>query len=257
MTRLSVFQRSGPFAALAMGAVLLSLTVAPLSAKQTGSGAPDFAAIDRFVESERQAMHIPGLAIGIVKGDRIAHLAGYGQADANGRPVTAQTPMLTASVTKSFTAMAVMQLVETEKVDLDALIQRYLPWFRVADADASARITVRHLLNQTSGFPTGPDNAGMVGGDMDGQALERGVRSLASASLSQPVGSTYQYSNWNYWTHGALGQAVSGQSYEAYLQQHVLDPLAMRRSYTSQAAARPEGLATAYRFWFGVPIQRI
>jgi CubicO group peptidase (beta-lactamase class C family) len=182
------------------------------------------------------------------------HLAGFGQADSSGRPVTAQTPFLTASLNKSFTALAVMQLVEAGKVDLDAPVQRYIPWFRVADPDASAHITVRHLLNQSSGFPTFPASAGMVGGDMGEQAIERGVRALADVSLSRPVGSTYQYSNFNYFTLGMLVQAVSGQPYEEYLQQHVLGPLRMQRSYTSQADARPHGLATGYRFWFGVPV---
>jgi len=226
----------------------------PAPTRQTASAEVDFAAIDRFVDSERQAMRVPGITIGIVRGDRVVHLAGFGQADPTGRPVTPQTPMLTASITKSFTAMSVMQLVEAGKVDLDAPIQRYLPWFRVADADASAGITVRHLLNQTSGFPTLPANAGLVGGDMDELALERAVRSLASVSLSQPVGLTYQYSNFNYWTLGVLVQEVSGQSYEQYLQQHVLEPLDMRRSYMSQAAAQRNGLATGYRFWFGIPV---
>ncbi|HET6317185.1 MAG TPA: alpha/beta fold hydrolase, partial [Chloroflexota bacterium] len=172
---------------------------------------PDLAAIDRFVDSERQAMRVPGLAIGVVHGDQVAHLAAFGQADGNARPVTPQTPFLAASLAKSFTALAVMQLVEAGKVDLDAPVQRYLPWFRVADADASARITTRHLLNQTSGFPTAPSSAGLAGGDMDEQAIENGVRLLAAVSLSQPVGATYQYSNWNYWTLGALVQAVSAQ----------------------------------------------
>ncbi len=226
----------------------------PAPANQTASGEPDFGAIDRYVESERQAMRIPGLAIGIVEGDRIVHLAGFGQADPTGRPVTAQTPFFTASINKSVTALAVMQLVEAGKVELDAPIQRYLTWFRVADAAASAQITVRHLLNQTSGFPTGPANLGLVGDDTDDQAIERGVRALADVSLSQPVGSTYQYSNFNYRTLGMLVQAVSGQAYEEYVQQRVFDPLAMRRSYLSQAVAQTQGLATGYRFWFGLPV---
>jgi CubicO group peptidase (beta-lactamase class C family) len=91
-----------------------------------------------------------------------------------------RTPMLTGSITRSFTALAFMQLVEAGKLDLHAPIQRYQPWFRIADADASTRMTVRHLLNQTSGFPTFPSDAGMVGGDMEDGALEHAVRSLAS-----------------------------------------------------------------------------
>lgn len=254
MNLTSLSRRTKPVGALVAGALLLILTVTPLSAKQAASPEPDFAAIDRFVESERQAMRIPGVAIAVVRGDQVVHLAGFGQADPTGRSVTAQTPMLTASITKSFTAMAVMQLVEAGSVDLDAPIQRYLAWFRVADADASSHITVRHLLNQTSGFPTLPANAGMVGGDMDEQAIERAVRSLAGTSLSKSVGSTYQYSNFNYWTLGALVEAVSGQQYDQYLQQHVLDPLDMKHSFTSQAAAQGQGLAAGYRLWFGIPV---
>jgi hypothetical protein len=75
MNLVSLVRPSTPFAALAAGAVLLSFTVVPLSAEQNAAGAPNFAAIDRFVESERQAMRVPGVAIGIVRGDRVAHLA--------------------------------------------------------------------------------------------------------------------------------------------------------------------------------------
>jgi CubicO group peptidase (beta-lactamase class C family) len=249
-----LISRSRPLAALAVSVLLVSLIAPSVLAQQTSAGEPDFAAIDRYVESERQAMRVPGLAIGIVQSDRIVHLAGFGQADPSGRPVTSQTPFLTASLNKSFTALAVMQLVEAGMVDLDAPVQRYIPWFRVADPDASARLTLRHLLNQTSGFPSFPASAGMVGGDMGEQAIERGVRALADVSLSRPVGSAYEYSNFNYFTLGMLVQAVSGQPYEEYLQQHVLGPLRMQRSYTSQADARPHGLATGYRFWFGVPM---
>ena len=86
-----------------------------------------------------KAQRIPGLALGIVKDDRIAYVRGFGKADDSGRPVTPQTPFIIGSLSKSFTAMAIMQLVEAGKVELDAPVQRYLPWFRVADEDASGR----------------------------------------------------------------------------------------------------------------------
>jgi CubicO group peptidase (beta-lactamase class C family) len=126
---MSSFGRFQPLAAVTVCGVLVSLTVMSASAQQARSSESDFAAIDRFVEAERQATHVPSVTIGIVQGDHIVHLAGFGQADPTGRALTPQTPMLTASITKSFTALAVMQRVETGKVDLDAPIQRYLPWF--------------------------------------------------------------------------------------------------------------------------------
>src|SRR3712207_667564 len=115
--------------------------------------APDLAAIARYVEQERQAARVPGIALAIVQGDRVVRLQSFGEADPSGRAVTPQTPFVIGSAAKSFTALAVMQLVEAGKLELDAPVQRYLPWFRVADPDASARITVRHLLHHTSGIP--------------------------------------------------------------------------------------------------------
>jgi CubicO group peptidase (beta-lactamase class C family) len=151
--------RRGAIVALAV-MLLLALggmrPPAAAAASTPGNGAPDLAAIDRYVEAQRRATRLPGLALGIVHGDRVVHLRGFGAADPSGRPVTPQTPFLLASTTKSLTALAVMQLAEAGKVDLDAPVQRYLPWFRLADPAASARITVRHLLNQTSGLAATP-----------------------------------------------------------------------------------------------------
>jgi CubicO group peptidase (beta-lactamase class C family) len=84
---------------------------------------------------------IPGLALGIVHGDQVAHLKGFGHADQSGRPVTPQTPFVIGSISKSFTALATMQLVEAGKLDLDSPVQRYLPEFRLAQMAASQHIT--------------------------------------------------------------------------------------------------------------------
>ena len=215
---------------------------------------PDLAAIDRYVRSEMDAQRIPGLALGIVQGDRIVHVQGFGQADRSGRQVTPETPFLIGSVTKSFTALAIMQLSEAGQVQLDAPVQRYLPWWRVADPDASTRVTVRHLLYQVSGLSKATGNAYATSGDTHDSALEDRVRALSDAELTEPVGATWQYSNANYWTLGMIVQAVSGQSYETYIQQHIFDPLQMGNSYTSGTEAEQHGLPTGHRYWYGVPV---
>jgi CubicO group peptidase (beta-lactamase class C family) len=215
---------------------------------------PDLAAIDRYVRSEMDAQRIPGLALGIVHGDRIVRVQGFGQADRSGRQVTPETPFLIGSVTKSFTALAIMQLSEAGRVQLDAPVQRYLPWWRVADPDASTRVTVRHLLYQVSGLSKATGNAYATSGDTHDSALEDRVRALRYAELTQPVGTTWQYSNANYWTLGMIVQAISGQSYETYIQQHIFDPLQMRNSYTSATEAMQHGLPTGHRYWYGFPV---
>src|ERR671931_984053 len=103
-----------------------------------------------------QAMHIPGVALGIVQGDKIVHLQGFGVANPAAQAMTAQTPLILGSTSKSFTALAIMQLVEAGRIRLDAPVQEYLPWFEVDDRlfpRAASTITVRHLLNHTSGIP--------------------------------------------------------------------------------------------------------
>ena len=215
---------------------------------------PDLAAIDRYVRSEMDAQRIPGLSLGIVHGDRMVHVQGFGQADRSGRPVTPQTPFLIGSVTKSFTALAIMQLNEAGRVQLDAPVQRYLPWWRVADPEASTQVTLRHLLYQVSGLSKATGNAYATSGDTHDSALEDRVRALHDAELTAPVGTTWQYSNANYWTLGMIVQAVSGQAYESYVQQHIFDPLRMGNSYTSGTEAVQNGLPTGHRYWYGFPV---
>jgi len=176
------------------------------------------------------------------------HVRGFGSADQSGRAVTPQTPFILASVSKSFTALAVMQLVEAGRVALDAPVQRYLPWFRVADPVASARITVRHLLYQTSGIPSTDCESDQVT-----ISLEQYVRSLKSVVLDRPVGSRHEYCSTNYDVLGLIVQTVSGQPYATYLQQHVFAPLQMHHSFASEPEARRDGLAQGYRWFFGVP----
>ena len=131
------FSRVRLTAALVLSVALVVLGVAQASAStadEPDMNASDFAAVDRYVQKEMEATRLPGLALGIIKGDRIVHLKGFGEADDSGRKVTPETPFLLGSSTKSITALATMQLVESGKVELDAPVQRYVPWFRVASS---------------------------------------------------------------------------------------------------------------------------
>lgn len=213
--------------------------------------APDYEQIDAYVKAQMQNARIPGLALGIVHGDQVAHLQGFGIADSTGRAVTPQTPFYLGSTTKSFTALAIMQLVEAGKIELDAPVQRYLPWFRVADPVASARMTVRHLLIQVSGLSTSVGVQMFT--DSPAETPEQYVRRLSTVTLTKPVGAAFQYSNANYAILGLIVQVVSGTSYETYLQHHVLDPLQMKRSFVSREQAKAAGLAQGHQSWFGVP----
>jgi CubicO group peptidase (beta-lactamase class C family) len=244
---------------LALMACLICLMSSTSLAAQLPATNPDFAAIDTYVAARMEDLRIPGAAIGIVHGDQIVYLKGFGISDPSGQPVTPQTSFRLASVSKTMTALAIMQLVEAGKVELDAPVQRYLPWFRVAvktrsAADVSSTITVRHLLYHTSGIPQSAGYDNFFNGDLSDAALERNVRQLAEVALNRPVGTTYQYANFNYDVLGLIVQTASRQTYEAYMQEHIFTPLAMHRSFTSQVEAQAQGMATGYRQWFGFPI---
>jgi CubicO group peptidase (beta-lactamase class C family) len=196
---------------------------------------------------------MPGVSLAIVEGDQIVHLRGFGRARPGGEPPSPHTPFMIGSLNKSFTALAVMQLVEAGKIDLDAPIQRYLPWFRVADPRASAQITVRHLLNQTSGLPTSSGEGPLADFDSSPGTAERQARALSALVLTRPVGSAFEYSNSNYSLLALIIEAASGKSYADYVQKHIFAPLDMRHTYTSPAMARQNGLAVGYRYWFSIP----
>jgi CubicO group peptidase (beta-lactamase class C family) len=214
----------------------------------------DFAAIDAHIETQMRELNIPGLALGIVQGDQIAYLKGYGIADPSGRKVTPQTPFILNSISKSFAALAIMQLVEAGKIELDAPVQHYLPWFRVADANASAQITIRQLLNQNSGLPESTSYEALARPATETETLEERVRRLSATQLGTPVGSNFAYTDANYDVLGLIVQTVSGQPYTEYVQQHILIPLAMNHSETTRPTALPSELATGYRSWFGFPV---
>lgn len=209
------------------------------------------AAIDTHVLEQMQQLGIPGVAVGIVRGDQIEYLQGYGSAGDDGRPVTPQTPFYIASLSKGITAAAVMQLVEAGRLELDAPVQRYLPWFRLADADAAARLTVRHLLAQTSGFSELDGYARNLDANMADDALEQSFRAMSGASLNAAPGVQFEYSNTNYDLLGLLVAAASGESYESYIQRHIFDPLGMDNAFTSLADARLQGVASGYYPYFG------
>ena len=253
-------KRKIPMTRLIITALIISLaaimtTLAPTNAEATPPQASTkFDPIDDYVRDRLDDLRMPGAALGIVKDGEVVHLQTFGDADEDGNAVTVRTPFKIGSLSKSFTALAVIQLVEEGKIQLDAPVQQYLPEFRVADLEASKRITVRHLLNQVSGIPTSAGMDYMYRTDKADDALEREVAKSSYVKLTHDPGTKWQYSNRNYTTLGLLIKVVSGQSYEDYIQQHVLAPLAMNQSFTHLDDAKSHGLTTGHQYWFNRPV---
>lgn len=220
----------------------------------SGAAVTDFHALDAYLQSELQHAGIPGGALVVVSGDKIVHIKGYGISGPEGRLPAADTVFQIGSNSKSFTALAVMQLAEAGRLQLDAPVQRYLPWFRVADQQASTQITLRHLLNQTSGFSHREGQLDFADTYAGADAMERRVRRLADARLISAPGQQWAYSNINFVVLGCVIEAVSGVSYATYMNEHVFRPLGMSHSAAASQSPTTADVAKGYRFWFGTAL---
>ncbi len=201
--------------------------------------------IDRIIEQKARAHLVPQIAVVVMHGEDVVHTFTSG-AGASG-PTTIDTPFIIGSLSKLFTATAVMQLVDSGRVQLDAPIQQYLPQFRLADEAASKQITVRHLLNQNSGLPTRAPRAS--GANL---RLHDHVAALAETELIAAPGGNHEYSSPNYQVLGALVEQVTGQDFGAYLQAAIFSPLGMKHSFTQPTEAKAAGLAAGRNIWFGL-----
>lgn len=213
------------------------------------AGGVDLARLDRFVQDQRAKHRIPGLTLALVENGRVTTVRGYGEAEP-GRAMTADVPMPIGSMAKTVTAVAVLRLAERGLLALDAPVRNHLPWFRVADEAASRAITVRHLLTHTSGLSERGYNRVLD----PATTLEEGVRDLARARPTAPVGTRHQYFNPNYSTLALIVEAVSGQSYGEFVRGSIFEPLGMRDSlvgYPDPAVAR---MAQGHSKVFGFPV---
>jgi CubicO group peptidase (beta-lactamase class C family) len=238
---------------------LLAAAVAALALVAPAAGAiaavPAPNEVDEVFAEQLDVAGIPGGALVTVTAGGDVDARGVGTTGA-GDEVTADTPFVVGSTTKSFTALAVMQLVEAGRIDLDAPVVRYVPELELAPEEPVDAITVRHLLQHTSGLD---DLAGgpLLSSVGEGTALAA-VAELSDARLASAPGVKWRYANANYVLAGLVIEAASGQTYADHLQQQVLDPLGMTDTYV---VADPS-VAPGHRYWFGLavaadePVQR-
>lgn len=192
------------------------------------TSAPTTDEIDAFIERLLIEYDVAGAGIGVVRNGEVLLLHGYGTRNVQTQePVTADTQFGIASVTKSFTALGVMLLVQEGKIDLDAPVTQYLPEFRLATPEATASLKVRHLLTHASGMER--VDAGLAGASVSRDDL---VKLAASAPLFAAPGEAYKYSNLNTVIAARIIEVVSGQSWEQFTQTRILQPLGMTASST-------------------------
>jgi CubicO group peptidase (beta-lactamase class C family) len=213
----------------------MSLAALIFSAVAASSEPATVPALTEWIEEVRAEARIPGLAVVVVRSDGEASYVSSGT-DAEGAAISPSTVFAIGSLSKSFTALGVMLLVERGLISLDQSASSFLP-------ELDPRITILHLLNQTSGIP------GAAGFWLDGGTLEARVQGLKGERLVGTPGGSFQYSNANYDALGLLIERVTKKPYPRFMREDVLEPLGLTEVWSHAELTKvPRG----HQDWFGV-----
>lgn len=241
---------------------LLAMTLFACDMQEEDEFVPASDWVDAYVDYVQETMEdesIPGLALAIVQGDEIVLAEGYGLRDVNtNAPVTPDTLFHIGSVHKSMTAMMIASLVDDGIVDWDEPVVEFAPDFALSDPQATQAVTLRHLLNMSSGIPDDAED------DYDEWAGVDGVfATIRQAPLLDMPGEEFSYSNLSAASAGYLGVIAAGDGrgdlhagYVRLLRERVLDPIGMRTAtiYVSEARARAN-YAKSYYLSGGEPVE--
>ena len=186
--------------------------------------------IDETVTKAMQAWNVPGLALVIVKDDKVLLSKGYGVRDM-GKPdkVDERTLFAIGSNTKAFTATAIGLLVQEGKLNWDDPVTKYLPSFRLHDSQATQLMTIRDLLCHRSGLGTWAGDVLLL----SGYSTEEVVRRLQHIPPEYSFRAGYGYSNLMFITAGLVIETVSGLSWDEFIRQRIFEPLGMTDSVTN------------------------
>lgn len=194
------------------------------------------------------ATKLPGVAYAIVAQGEISETGAAGVLRLGStEPIRPDTPFLIGSISKSFTAIGVMQLVEAGQITLDDPIARHLPAFT---DQAAGAITIRQLLSHTSGYSTFQGNLAYDDDATGDGPIANRVDRLATIAPAGAADVTWAYSNANYQILGRLIEVVSGQTFPEYITRNILELAGMTQSFVSDDAVHP-GMATGHVPWFG------
>lgn len=238
-------------AILVAGAVMGAATIPPpafADPQRREKLATAYADIDRIFREFAERAHVPGAAWGLIVDGELAHAGAFGVRDVAAKaPVDSDTVFRIASMTKSFTAMSILKLRDEGKLSLDDPAERYVPemaGLKYPTTD-SPRITIRHLLSHSEGFPE--DNPWgdrqLAAGDDQMSAMIR-----AGIPFSNAPGIAYEYSNFGFAILGRIVAKVSGDSYENYVTNNILKPLGMTSTTLHVSKVPPPRLAIGYRW---------
>ena len=223
--------------------VALFLTASVRPGPVLASGGPDFEAFDEYVRASVEEWGVPGLAIAVVKDDRIVFERGYGTRsfDAGGT-VDEHTLFSVGSTTKAMAAFGIALLVDEGQLGWDDPVSRHMPDFRLADAEATARLRVRDLLTHNAGVP----NTDVLWYEQPND-LDEILHRMRYVELETPMYSSFTYQNVMYAAAGKLTEIKTGMPWPRFIEHRLFEPLGMARSVGSlERAALRDNVASPH-----------
>jgi dipeptidyl aminopeptidase/acylaminoacyl peptidase/CubicO group peptidase (beta-lactamase class C family) len=214
------------------------------SAGASAQAEPSLEGIDPLIEAAMKEWNVPGLAVAVVKDDRVVLLKGYGLRDVERKlPVTPQTLFAIGSITKSFTVTGLGILVDEGKLDWDRPVRDVLADFQLKDPIATDHATARDLVSHRTGLPR-HDYVWYADPGVSRAELLRRLRHLEPAKEFRAV---YQYQNLMFMTAGIMIERISGTSWEEFTRRRIVEPLEMERTnFSVEASQKADDVALPY-----------
>ena len=205
--------------------------------------------VDDYVKAQMRKAHVPGVSLAVVRNGKLVRAAGYGQTNVElAFPATSKSVYEILSLTKQFTATALLMLAEEGKLSLDDRITTRLPDLPAAWNE----ITIRHLLTHTSGLRDYTDVPGWFGTIREDRSPEELIRTIKPFPLQFPPGSTFRYCNAGYYLLGMIIEKVSGRSYAGFLRERIFKPLGMAATRVADGKGIVPLRASGYHWEEGV-----
>jgi CubicO group peptidase (beta-lactamase class C family) len=233
--------------------ILIFIQPVGLTAHAAGGAAEetDAAFFDGLFKENMKKFNVPGLAFAMVKGGEVVYKNGYGMASIEGNiPVDPDaTVFRVGSISKLFTAAAVMRLYEQGRLNLDDDVNKYLDSFKIT-GKSGKKIMVENLLTHTAGFDE--RNMGLAAKDRESVLpLEKYLSEYRARVFAEP-GTVYSYSNYGMTLAGYIVERVSGAPFSDYIGQNILEPLGMKHSSFDPLSGAVENMAQGYTYANGV-----
>lgn len=211
----------------------------------------NFPDIEQSIIYYKDKLKIPGIAIGVIKDNEVVYKNGFGTLGQKGSKIDSSTVFSIGSIGKTFTAICIMQLAERGKLNIDDPVEKYVPWVKITTPDSTKKVTIRHLLTHTSGFKRNIHDR--LVWDIKENSPTEFTKKLGEIKTDRRPGEIWDYSNLGFVILGSIVEAVSGETYENYVEKNIFTPLEMKNTAASSKKLSSVDYTAGYETFFGVP----